>query len=137
MPTQSQPTARTKHTPTPWAVSSSVMVIAPQDKRACPVICNTMDLGGLSEFNIQEAAANAAHIVHCVNTHDALVAENQQLRAALERSTVLLHRAAQHVPVNAVNAKEALRRPVAECRTLDKIIEQIAENRAALAKEDL
>lgn len=65
--------AQAAHTPVPWAVSSSVLIIAPNDPRDFPVICNTMELGGPFGFPIDEAAANAAFIVRAVNSHASLV----------------------------------------------------------------
>ena len=54
-------------------VSSSTIIVAADDKRDCPMICNTMDLSFISSIELNEAADNAAHIVLCWNTHDELI----------------------------------------------------------------
>lgn len=68
----------TKHSKTPW----NVVIIPPtsklrQDTGATMVRTNsgTMAIDCMrSGFTFDESAANAAHIVRCVNSHDALVA---------------------------------------------------------------
>lgn len=49
----------TKCTPGPYEVSSSTLVLALDDKRPLAVICNTLDLSGISGIGILEAMANA------------------------------------------------------------------------------
>ena len=96
--------AKTSHTPGPWAVSSSVVVVAPNDPRDAPVICNTMDLGGPSGFRLSEAMANAH-----------LIASAPDLLAALKAALTLLEYMATDRPSaknhkTLVAARAAIRR---------------------------
>ena len=72
-PAQSRAQPVAAHTPLPWAVSSSTMLVAPNDPRDMPVIGNLIDLMGVSSIGINEARANAAFIVRACNAHAALV----------------------------------------------------------------
>ncbi len=55
-----------KHTPGPWHIGMKPcpMVYGPQGEQVVPI--NIM-------LDMSEVTANAAHIVHCVNNHDALL----------------------------------------------------------------
>ncbi len=59
-----------KHTPTPWEIKAfgapPQIVIGPCDPKPGAPSFTANTLGG-------NDAANAAHIIHCVNTYDALV----------------------------------------------------------------
>lgn len=77
--------APTPHTPIPWGVSSSTMLVALNDPREMPVIGNLMDLMGFSSIGINEARANAAFIVEAVNAHAQQQARIEALEAGLER----------------------------------------------------
>ncbi len=78
--TPSNPKPGEGHTPTPWAVSSSTVIVATEDKRDMAIICNTMDLMGISFIGIKESRANAAFIVEAVNAHARLLASNEEMR---------------------------------------------------------
>lgn len=80
--TQPQPTALPKHTPTPWRI----------DNRAEGVTASIFGSDGKTVASCfyksyEQSYANAAHIVHCVNSQPALMAENKRLREALELIT--------------------------------------------------
>jgi len=90
-------------------------------------------------FEIQEwfggshedhSKAEVARIITAY-TADQAARHSAQLEKALGRVAQLegaLRRAIQHVPANAVDMKEALSKPVSECRTLD-FCERILNNR--------
>lgn len=80
-PSHSIPSAA--HTPTPWAVSSSTMIVATEDKRDLAIICNTIDLVGVSDIGIHEARANAELIVSAVNSHASDQRRIKELEEAL------------------------------------------------------
>ena len=59
-----------KHTPTPWKIDKREVLYA--------INTDTKHIGVIASDTIDgkvrgEGCANAQHIVHCVNTHDALV----------------------------------------------------------------
>lgn len=73
-------TTQTQHTPTPWAIRNGShydYIHAPTE--TAPEI-------GRFVARIpddEQGKADAAHIVHCVNSHESLLAENKRLREAL------------------------------------------------------
>lgn len=74
---------KSAHTPTPWQVVKNSMgdpvkIFAPY---SLGHVCNCDVRGG----DLATREANAAHIVHCVNTHDALVAALRGLIAQHDR----------------------------------------------------
>lgn len=119
MPTQSQPTALPKHTvfsPAPWRTVPTTS--RPGGKRLDIV---TDSLAFAPSFVAGDIMpSDAAHIVHCVNTHPALVAENERLREALEDCNGVL---------DSIN-RQLGGKSVAVRAVLDKA-------RAALATEDV
>ena len=72
----------TPHTPIPWKLSSKRPhnVIGydprlyPENEQVTIAMC-----GSVGRLDADVEDANAAHIVHCVNTHDALVEALEQL----------------------------------------------------------
>lgn len=63
-------TTKATHTPTPWTVGDVIdYAIWTMDRSECIANCH-----GKSVLHFDDlASANAAHIVTCVNSHDALV----------------------------------------------------------------
>lgn len=78
-------TGKEAHTPTPWGVSSSTMLVAINDERDMPIIGNLLDLMGVSSIGIEEARANAAFIVTACNAYAAQQARIKELEEALKR----------------------------------------------------
>lgn len=80
-----------QHTPTPWsyqslpALSQDWFSVADADGTEVARIPHVV---GESPAETRE---RAAHIVHCVNLHASLVAENKRLRGALEEAAYNLH----------------------------------------------
>lgn len=68
------------HTLTPWAVDEYHSVIGPDGKNICANGFSSIMSYGPSML---DARANAAYIVHCVNSHASLVEENKRMRAKL------------------------------------------------------
>jgi hypothetical protein len=66
------------HTPTPWARTG--LVVHREHSHAVAVIADCYYVGGTYDMNM----ANAAHIVHCVNAHSQLLAQNAELLAFLQ-----------------------------------------------------
>lgn len=65
-----------KHTPTPWAIGTYGEVC--QDKGEFYGLRDRVEVTGFlltESAGNPEAAANTAHIVRCVNSHEALVAQ--------------------------------------------------------------
>lgn len=71
--------ANGKHTPTPWHIEHGSSIRA-DGRTIARVVFPPIDL----------CEANAAHIVACVNSHAALVAENARLRIAVVNALYLL-----------------------------------------------
>jgi hypothetical protein len=70
-----------KHTPTPWHVGSKVPnYIYARDGLDIIAQCDSANESTRAEEN-----ANAAHIVRCVNAHDALIAALEGAIIAMER----------------------------------------------------
>lgn len=61
----------TAHTPGTWEVSSGTIIASPEGKVLAQ--CAPIGIEGF-DVTLEEAEANAAHIVHCVNCHEELVA---------------------------------------------------------------
>ena len=76
----------TAHTPTPWANSGrAVLACRPMGNRSLATALNR-GMDALCEIeSYDEAAANAAHIVACVNAHDGLVSRVAELEAAAKQ----------------------------------------------------
>ncbi len=85
-----------KHSPLPWAVSSSTMIVATDDTRDLAIICNTIDLVGLSSIRMNEARANAAFIVEACNSHALLLAQNAEMLEALTEKIIESDTMRQH-----------------------------------------
>lgn len=66
-----------KHTPTPWAVNPIKAQVDAFDHDGPLPVCQM--LWPTTLRSEQEALANAARIVHCVNHHDELVAALEQI----------------------------------------------------------
>jgi hypothetical protein len=73
----------TKHTPTPWSTFGSVV-----KAKLTTVAC--AELKPDEYFDMPLAEANAAHIVACVNSHDALAARVAELEEVLHRAFIAL-----------------------------------------------
>jgi len=71
---------QSKHSPTPWSVSHDYNIFTQYGQ--C-VATTRIDCGVNTDFALN--LANAAHIVHCVNTHDALEAKLEKLVEAASR----------------------------------------------------
>ncbi len=72
-------TEQSKHSPLPWSVSHGYNIFTQYGQ--C-VATTRIDCGVNTDFALN--LANAAHIVHCVNTHDALEAKLAKLVEALK-----------------------------------------------------
>lgn len=69
------------HTPTPWIASNNA-VMSPQSGDRVYFEVNVSDTES-GERNLEQEDANAAHIVHCVNSHAALVEALRKLEPLL------------------------------------------------------
>lgn len=65
------------HTPTPWKLGSSGLIILAGEGDKCHTVAGTHQ----ALYNSQKEI-DAAHIVHCVNNHDALCAALEGLLVA-------------------------------------------------------
>lgn len=73
---------KTAHTPTPWHAVPD-RVLGNSTRIGNGDFGCVADTGGCRP-SVAENESNAAHIVRCVNAHDALIADNARLRAALQ-----------------------------------------------------
>lgn len=80
---KSEPMSEPKtHSPTPWAIAGMTVIWSPSAKAIVAGVSALRETDEVkySEPHVRtdpdghEICANAAHIVHCVNTHDELVA---------------------------------------------------------------
>src|SRR5574338_1639700 len=84
------------HTPTPWKLSEEGIIAAQSATPATaggapnPALLRTpvialppVDYPDYSQFKTSDWDADAAHIVHCVNTHDQLVAALKMIESCL------------------------------------------------------
>jgi hypothetical protein len=72
-----------KHSPTPWHISATGYIASPPTSKMPSHIKLTSPWREEAWEDDETAQANAAHIVKCVNAHDALAAERDALRAQL------------------------------------------------------
>jgi hypothetical protein len=79
----------TQHTPTPWIATSDChydaasYLIETQDGKLVIATCHEGDAD-----EVLDCSANAAHIVKCVNSHDALVEALKGVIRVADRATV-------------------------------------------------
>lgn len=76
---------KTEHTPTPWTKSSALII------RSSARPSNQSVARVTERENPEESAANAAHIVLCVNSHPALVNALQAIKALALPSATHIH----------------------------------------------
>lgn len=99
------------HTPTPWRFDDGQVFAFEPSAEAEVLICDTApDNVALTEYD----EANAAHIVHCVNSHDRLVKACQRLvqwADALESQASQEERTAKSPPIIEAEAALAAAQP--------------------------
>lgn len=88
-------TNKTAHTPTPWTTGKGTVTIRANTDGDKAFIATTRTHGGYHQRDDDTCAANAAHIVRCVNAHDALVAalrfvETDVFSSAVSRAKAII-----------------------------------------------
>ncbi len=112
-----------KHTPVPWKTFDGTTIIAPDVEAHRPFSGHRIAaLNGWPNFSDETQRANAAFIVEACNSHALLLAQNAEMREALEQST------------NHLSALLAISRSRLESGTVASLTATLAANRAALSR---
>jgi hypothetical protein len=75
--------SETKHTPTPWLIDEYGGITYSGSRKNHHLPVNGVEFSCSPGARMDEAKANAAHIVLCVNSHDALVSALKAARPML------------------------------------------------------
>lgn len=128
-----------KHTPAPWEVAYEVSAT-----QRFPTVIARIDgriVGISSPWMNDQAEANAAHIVHCVNSHASLVEALGEARKALELTNKFLW---EEVYTENCTGPDSPPEPadqvscnvVSHCTANQNVIEKLASALRAATKQD-